>query len=184
MTNEDPPQSSEGVTLTTNSQSLPFDSLPTYYTPVHENMYETSARLLFMAVKWAKNLPSFAALPFRDQVRSKPTLFIGLTRTVQMKLQGNVRLQVILLEECWSELFLLNAIQWCIPLDTNPLFNASDHLATIPNGKASQVAADIKILNEILHRFRLVAVDPAEFACMKAIVLFRAGERHSHLFSA
>lgn len=87
-----------------------------------------------------------------------------------------VFLQVILLEECWSELFLLNAIQWCIPLETNPLFNTSDHLAAIPNGKASQVAADIRILNEILHRFRLIAVDPAEFACMKAIVLFRAGK--------
>lgn len=84
--------------------------------------------------------------------------------------------KVILLEECWSELFLLNAIQWCIPLETNPLFNTSDHLAAIPNGKASQIAADIRTLNEILQRYRLIAVDPAEFACMKAIVLFRAGE--------
>ncbi|XP_065217681.1 photoreceptor-specific nuclear receptor-like isoform X2 [Planococcus citri] len=152
VTNEDPPQPSEGITpTTTSSQSLPFEPLPPFYNPVHENIYETSARLLFMAVKWAKNLPSFAALPFRDQV--------------------------ILLEECWSELFLLNAIQWCIPLETNPLFNTSDHLAAIPNGKASQVAADIRILNEILHRFRLIAVDPAEFACMKAIVLFRAETR-------
>lgn len=33
-----------------------------------ETVYETSARLLFMAVKWAKNLPSFASLAFRDQV--------------------------------------------------------------------------------------------------------------------
>lgn len=33
-----------------------------------ENVYETSARLLFMAVKWAKNLPVFSNLPFRDQV--------------------------------------------------------------------------------------------------------------------
>lgn len=33
-----------------------------------ESIYETSARLLFMAVKWAKNLPSFANLSFRDQV--------------------------------------------------------------------------------------------------------------------
>lgn len=33
-----------------------------------ETIYECSARLLFMAVRWAKNLPSFANLPFRDQV--------------------------------------------------------------------------------------------------------------------
>ncbi|KAI8423563.1 hypothetical protein MSG28_012655 [Choristoneura fumiferana] len=56
-----------------------------------ESAAETAARLLFMAVKWARNLPSFASLAFRDQV--------------------------ILLEEAWSELFLLNAIQWCLPLD-------------------------------------------------------------------
>lgn len=82
---------------------------------------------------------------------------------------------MILLEECWSELFLLNAVQWCLPLENNPLFNPSDHVAAIPNGKASQVAADIRVLNETLRRFRTISVDPAEFACMKAIVLFRAG---------
>lgn len=38
------------------------------YPSTHENIYESSARLLFMAVKWAKNLPSFSSLPFRDQV--------------------------------------------------------------------------------------------------------------------
>ena len=38
------------------------------YGPGHETIYECSARLLFMAVKWTKNLPSFANLPFRDQV--------------------------------------------------------------------------------------------------------------------
>lgn len=41
---------------------------PALYPSTHETVYETSARLLFMAVKWAKNLPSFASLPFRDQV--------------------------------------------------------------------------------------------------------------------
>ena len=34
----------------------------------HETIYECSARLLFMAVRWSKSLPSFANLPFRDQV--------------------------------------------------------------------------------------------------------------------
>lgn len=38
------------------------------YNHTQETVYETSARLLFMAVKWAKNLPSFAELAFRDQV--------------------------------------------------------------------------------------------------------------------
>ena len=39
-----------------------------FYTPVPETLVECTARLLFMAVRWAKNLPSFANLPFRDQV--------------------------------------------------------------------------------------------------------------------
>ncbi|UYV80484.1 Hr51 [Cordylochernes scorpioides] len=114
-----------------------------------ETLYETAARLLFMAVKWAKNLPSFTNLPFRDQV--------------------------ILLEEAWSELFLLCAIQWCQPLEASPLF--SEHLAAgLPNGKAAVTLADCRTLQETLARFKAAAVDPAEFACLKAIVLFKSGE--------
>ncbi|RXM92894.1 Photoreceptor-specific nuclear receptor [Acipenser ruthenus] len=60
-----------------------------------ENVYETSARLLFMAVKWAKNLP------------------------------------VILLEEAWSELFLLCAIQWSLPLDSCPLLSVPELSPTL-----------------------------------------------------
>ncbi len=56
-----------------------------------ENIYETAARLLFMSVKWARNIPSFLQLPFRDQA--------------------------ILLEESWSELFILSAAQWSLPVD-------------------------------------------------------------------
>jgi nuclear receptor subfamily 2 group E protein 3 len=83
---------------------------------------------------------------------------------------------VILLEEAWAELFLLNAVQWCMPLEASPLFSVSDHAAGVPNGKDSQVATDIRILNDTLLRFKAVGVDPAEFACLKAIVLFRSGE--------
>ncbi|CAG7731774.1 unnamed protein product [Allacma fusca] len=119
------------------------------YNPAHETIYETSARLLFMAVKWAKNLPSFGSLPFRDQV--------------------------ILLEEAWADLFLLNAIQWCMPGDSVSLFSATDHLSHLPNGKAVQVAGDLRTLNEALVRYRSIGVDPAEFACLKAIALFKSG---------
>lgn len=40
-----------------------------YPLPGPESVYEISAHLLFMAVKWAKNLPVFCHLQFRDQVR-------------------------------------------------------------------------------------------------------------------
>lgn len=151
---------------------------PTLYVQTHETVYETSARLLFMAVKWAKNLPSFASLTFRDQV--------------------------ILLEESWAELFLLNAIQWCMPLDAAncAVFSAAEHCAaaaqaqntqtqaahTNGGGAASptaacgavpgkQIATDVRQLHDTLCRFKSVLVDPAEFACLKAIVLFRSETR-------
>lgn len=62
VTNEEPPSSTVGPSVPPEQSAI--------YPPVHETVYETSARLLFMAVKWAKNLPSFASLPFRDQVEN------------------------------------------------------------------------------------------------------------------
>ncbi len=51
--------------------SNPASATPTLLSSLQtqqDNVYETAARLLFMAVKWTKSLPSFAGLPFRDQV--------------------------------------------------------------------------------------------------------------------
>lgn len=116
-----------------------------------ENIYETSARLLFMSVKWAKNLPVFSLLPFRDQV--------------------------ILLEEAWSELFLLCALQWSLPLDTCPLFSLQESSPT-PHRKSRAAVIDLHVLEDTFHRFRALAVDPTEFACLKAIVLFKPETRN------
>jgi nuclear receptor subfamily 2 group E protein 3 len=107
------PDDSIEIEVTTNDEEnengengknmVPHFVNPSLYGHTHETVYETSARLLFMAVKWAKNLPSFASLAFRDQV--------------------------ILLEESWSALFLLNAIQWCLPLEPSSclLFSIAEH---------------------------------------------------------
>ena len=119
--------------------------------PLQESVQETAARLLFMAVKWAKNLPSFSSLPFRDQV--------------------------VLLEEVWAELFVLNAIQWSLPLPSCPLLSPSAHAHALTHAnKAAQAAHDIRQLCDIASAFRDLAVDPAEFAYLKAIVLFRPGK--------
>ena len=42
-------------------------SVPMYYSNP-ESVCESAARLLFMSVKWSRNIPSFISLPFRDQV--------------------------------------------------------------------------------------------------------------------
>ncbi|XP_780706.3 photoreceptor-specific nuclear receptor [Strongylocentrotus purpuratus] len=119
------------------------------YPSSNDSIYESSARLLFMAVKWAKTLPSFSGLPFRDQV--------------------------ILLEEAWSELFLLCALQWSMPLDSCPLLTGLHEQSQ--TDKAATCVSDIRLLQEIMSRFRGLRVDPAEFACLKAIVLFKPETR-------
>lgn len=81
-------------------------------------------------------------------------------------------IQVILLEESWSEIFLLCAIQWSMPMDSSPLLVAQDHEQQ-PNGKTGPT--DIRILKDVFARFKSVQVDPAEFACMKAVALFKPG---------
>lgn len=60
-----------------------------------EAICEAAARLLFMSVKWAKHVPAFQALPFRDQL--------------------------VLLEEGWRELFILGAAQFQMPVEPGPL---------------------------------------------------------------
>lgn len=104
--------------------------------------------------------------------------------------------KVILLEESWSELFLICAIQFCLPLENCPLFSPAQfgqHLTAISGGNnggggggggtnnssksTQQVGADLRFLSDLVTRFRVVAVDPAEFACLKAIILFKSETR-------
>lgn len=86
--------------------------------------------------------------------------------------------QVILLEEAWSELFLLCAIQWSLPLDSCPLLSLPD-LCPGMQGKTSYTSLDLRLLQEVFSRFKALAVDPTEFACLKAIVLFKPGEEQN-----
>ncbi|KAK6112344.1 Zinc finger C4 type (two domains) family protein [Brugia pahangi] len=106
----------------------------------NENVQEASTRFLFLAIKWAKNLPSFASLSLRDQLK--------------------------LLKENWCDLFLLSVFQWSLPMDKCPLLNA---LQTDPSS--------FRYLNDLFFRIRSYGIDHGEFACLKAIVLFRPETR-------
>ena len=79
---------------------LPFlgnFQLPPLINP--EKIHESSSRILYMSVSWARNIPTFVELPFRDQA--------------------------ILLEESWSELFILSMIQSSLPMDIGVLLSAA-----------------------------------------------------------
>ncbi|XP_067625199.1 protein dissatisfaction [Eurosta solidaginis] len=109
-----------------------------------EMLQETTARLLFMAVRWVKCLMPFQTLTKNDQH--------------------------LLLQESWKELFLLNLAQWTIPLDLTPILESPLIKERVLQDEATQL--EMKTIQEILCRFRQVAPDGSEVGCMKAIALF------------
>ncbi|XP_036993186.2 photoreceptor-specific nuclear receptor isoform X1 [Artibeus jamaicensis] len=144
----EPEDADENIDVTSNDPECPSSPYSSPSPHGLDSIHETSARLLFLAVKWAKSLPVFSKLPFRDQV--------------------------ILLEEAWSELFLLGAIQWSLPLDSCPLLAPPEAVAAgSSQGRLALASGEMRFLQETISRFRALAVDPTEFACMKALVLFK-----------
>uniref|UniRef100_A0A3B3UPZ4 Photoreceptor-specific nuclear receptor n=1 Tax=Poecilia latipinna TaxID=48699 RepID=A0A3B3UPZ4_9TELE len=150
----EPEDDEENIDVKTNDAEKENSSLDrtrlTSISGSSESFDETAARLLFMSVKWAKNLPVFAHLPFRDQV--------------------------ILLEEAWSEMFLLCAIQMSLPVDRCLIL--SPELSPTREVKTNLVSSEMQILEDVFSRFKALVVDPTEFACLKAIVLFKPETRN------
>ncbi|EDW03019.1 protein dissatisfaction [Drosophila grimshawi] len=109
-----------------------------------EMLQETTARLLFMAVRWVKCLMPFQTLSKNDQH--------------------------LLLQESWKELFLLNLAQWTIPLDLTPILESPLIKERVLQDEATQI--EMKTIQEILCRFRQITPDGSEVGCMKAIALF------------
>jgi len=118
-----------------------------------ENACEWAARLLFSAVAWARNIPVFPDLQVSDQV-------------------GLLRLG-------WSELFILNAAQCSMPLHVAPLLAAAGfHSAVNHQMAADRVVAfmdHVRVFQEQVEKLKALRVDSAEYSCLKAIVLFSAG---------
>lgn len=99
-----------------------------------------------MNVKWAKNVPSFTNLPLSDQL--------------------------ILLEESWRELFILGAAQFMLPLELAPLINACGFLER-ERDKTVNFLNEVKEFQDTLAKLAQFRLDPHEFACLRAIILFK-----------
>ncbi|OWF42761.1 nuclear receptor subfamily 2 group E member 1-like [Mizuhopecten yessoensis] len=118
------------------------------YSSNPEAVCEVAARLLFMSVKWTKNVPAFLGLPFRDQL--------------------------LLLEEGWRELFVLGAAQFQMPFEAGPLLSAAGiNTDESPAEQVVNIMTELRAFQEILSKFKSLQVDPTEFACLKGIVLFK-----------
>lgn len=101
-----------------------------------------------MNVKWMKTVTALTVLPMRDQL--------------------------LLLEEGWRELFVLSAAQFLLPLEVAPLLAAAG-LTSEPSTSERVVSllAEIRNFQEIITKFKEMQVDPTEYACVKAILLFK-----------
>lgn len=111
-----------------------------------ESICESAARLLFMNVKWAKNVPAFTNLPLSDQL--------------------------LLLEESWRELFVLGSAQFLFPTDLTRLVHDSEALSRHPE-RAVSFLHEVKLFQETLTKFAQIRVDAHEYSCLRAIVLFK-----------
>ncbi|XP_022904451.1 protein dissatisfaction isoform X1 [Onthophagus taurus] len=122
----------------------PPPTIPLPLAPTWEMLQETTARLLFMAVRWVRCLAPFQTLSKHDQL--------------------------LLLQESWKELFLLHLAQWSVPWDLSALLGCTQARDRLPGD--IHTATEIKTIQEIMCRFRQISPDGSEFGCMKAIVLF------------
>uniref|UniRef100_A0A1I8H4N1 Nuclear receptor domain-containing protein n=1 Tax=Macrostomum lignano TaxID=282301 RepID=A0A1I8H4N1_9PLAT len=69
------------------------------------------------------------------------------------------------LHECSARLLFM---AWSLPLEASPL---------VPPSESPAAGRETAKLGELVQRFRLMSVDPAEFACLKAVCLFRTDAR-------
>ncbi|KAA0186360.1 Tailless [Hyalella azteca] len=94
-------------------------------------------------------------------------LFFGVkwARSIPSFTQLSLKDQALLLEESWSAMFLIGAAQSGLPVQE----------ALQLAGEDARGAREYRLLLEVWQRFKLLQVDPTEYACLRAIVLFRPG---------
>ena len=61
-----------------------------------------------------------------------------------------------------------------MPLEIAPILSAAGlHVDTTPPEKIVDVMATVRLLQETVNKFKAANVDATEYACLKAIVLFK-----------
>lgn len=79
-----------------------------------------------------------------------------------------------MLEDSWNELFIITAAQWSLQIDEGVLLQNVSMQST--STRHSVLAEDARKLREIITKLNLLRVDHTEHACLKALVLFKAGK--------
>lgn len=126
-----------------------------------ESILEMASKLLFSTVEWCRGIPFFHDLTLNDQI--------------------------CLLRNCWSELFILNAAQFALPLSPHILASnlhshPAAHIAVSHFGSTGrndlQLTLDYyRIFQDRVEKLKALHVDGPEYSCLKAIVLYSAGKQ-------
>jgi nuclear receptor subfamily 2 group E protein 1 len=128
---------------------IPPLPLPPVFVPPMLNpsaICESAAQLLFMNVQWVRSIPAFTSLPLSDQL--------------------------LLLEESWLDLFLLGAAQFLPLIDFSVLVQACGVLQQEPH-RSEIFLKEVNEFQETLKKITQFQLDPHEFACLRAVVLFK-----------
>lgn len=119
-----------------------------------QNMCELATKLLFNAIEWAKNIPIFPTLTTGDQIA--------------------------LIKLGWKELFVLNLGKCQSPLRLNDVLSNSN-LDGLPEYQAT-FYEHVKALQTQIDTLKSLQIDAAEYACLKAMILFTPGKCQDILY--
>lgn len=121
-----------------------------------EYVYEIATRLLFLTVDWTRNIQAFRSLETTDQL--------------------------VLLQNSWSDLFMLGVAQCSSSFPLSPLLTlAAVHMERSDGGEDQKPTGLIKDANllekmmsikELLFSLEKLEMDLVEYAFLKTIVLF------------
>ncbi|XP_011634330.1 nuclear receptor subfamily 2 group E member 1 [Pogonomyrmex barbatus] len=125
--------------------------------------------------KISPNIPNLQ-LPFIPSINPESIceqaarlLFLNVHWARNLVAETNLTMedQLTLLESSWRELFLLAAAQMIPTLDPTPLLP--------PSPQSIGLAIEVTHFRETLAGFHAMNLDQQEFACIRAMVLFKAG---------
>lgn len=77
-----------------------------------------------------------------------------------------------MLEESWFELFVFTAAQWNFPVDEFQLIPSH-----MPVDRREASMSEIRRFKDFLSRCNCLGIDHLEYACLKAIVLYKGGRK-------
>ena len=92
---------------------------------------------------------------------------------------------MILLEEGWRDLFLLGISQWSVPLETQTLVKSlTNRLHNSSAAKeesdtkeyVAEITSQVRYMQDVVAHLRSLDVDFTEYACLKAVALFKPGK--------